>query len=686
MNAFLRSIFNSTRATFFATFALFHLACEIYICLLKNIMKTQSNTRMKKLFFSGLFLVFSVVVFPQVNLFSPNQKIAVSLNKSSEASGGEWYLRITYTIDGKTCDVLPKVALGLDRADQVFAKELKFLKAGSPVLINEKYTALHGKRSNRSNSANEVTVQCENPDKSKLNIIIRVYNDGVAFRYEFPDKKGTFVINDELTAYTVPDGTKRWLEKFNTANEGLYTSMTDGKTQQEWGYPALFNGSDKNCWYLIHEADLDRNYCGTKLSNTADASSYKLTFPNPRDGNGQGASKPTITLPWKSPWRVIIIGSLADVVESTLIDDVSAPSIIQHTDWIKPGKASWNYWSSNHGTKDYKIVCAFADLAAAMDWPYTLLDWEWDTMGNGGKLEDALKYIHSLGVKPLMWYNSGGTHTGVTSTPRDRMLTHENRVEEFTKLQKLGVVGVKIDFFESDKQDMIKYYLDILDDAAAFKMMVYFHGCLVPRGWERTYPNLMTYEGVRGAEWYNNGPDFTTAAPEHNTLLPFTRNVVGAMDYTPVTFTNSQFPHITSFGHELALSVVFESGIQHLADRPDGYNQLPDAAKQFLKVVPNAWDDTKLVEGNPGRSLVIAREKDDSWYIGGISAERSARNKTISLGFLPEGVSYRLTLIADGEYDTKLATQYGVVDKASIITVKVLGRGGFVAQLTPIEK
>jgi hypothetical protein len=266
------------------------------------------------------------------------------------------------------------------------------------------------------------------------------------------------------------------------------------------------------------------------------------------------------------------------------------------------------------------------------------------------------------------------------------MLTHENRVEEFTKLNKLGVAGVKIDFFESEKQDMIKYYLDILDDAATFKMMVYFHGCIVPRGWARTYPNLMTYEGVRGAEWYNNGPEFTTTAPEHNTVLPFTRNVVGAMDYTPVTFTNSQYPHITSYGHELALSVVFESGFQHMADRPEGYYQLPDAAKTFLKEVPNAWDDTKLLDGYPGKDIVIARQKGNAWYIGGINAEsRSEKRRTLNFNFLPEGVKYKLTLISDGQHDKEFSTKYMVVDKSSSVEVKMLRRGGFAASLKPVH-
>ena len=237
----------------------------------------------------------------------------------------------------------------------------------------------------------------------------------------------------------------------------------------------------------------------------------------------------------------------------------------------------------------------------------------------------------------------------------------------------------------AEKQNMIKYYLDILDDAAKFEMMVYFHGCLVPRGWARTYPHLMTYEGVRGAEWYNNGPEFTTTAPEHNTILPFTRNVVGSMDYTPVTFTNSQFPHTTSYGHELALSVVFESGFQHMADRPEGYYDLPDAAKHFLMEVPNAWDNTKLIDGYPGKDLIIARNKSDVWYIGGISAEKSPKIKTLTFNYLPESVKYKLTLIADGEHDKKLVIQYMVVDKLSTVKVRLLGRGGFVASLKPIN-
>ena len=636
--------------------------------------------------FMVLLFLSAIPAFSQkVSVVSPNNRITVDLINRQNTDSGEWFLKVSYNDKNTSSTVIPEIVLGLTRSDQDFSRDLKFLKTGKQVLINERYNLLHGKRSDCSNSANEIIVFFENSQKAKLNLIIRAYNDGIAFRYEFPDKEGSFIVRDELTSYNIPATAKRWLEKWNTANEGLYSVMNDDNTQQSWCYPALFDSPDSDCWFLLHEADVDRNYCGSKLSNIADKSSYKITFPDPKDGNGLGESTPTISLPWKSPWRIVIMGTLADIVESTLVHDVSSPSVIKNTEWIKPGLVSWNYWSSNHGTKDYKIVCDFADLAASMDWPYTLIDWEWDAMSNGGNLDDAVKYIHSIGVKPLLWYNSGGPHTGVRSTPRDRMLTHENRVEEFTKLKKMGIVGVKVDFFESEKQDMIKYYLDILDDAAKFEMLIYFHGCIVPRGWERTYPNLMTLEAVRGAEWYNNGPDLTTTAPEHNTILPFTRNVVGPMDYTPVTFTNSQYPHITSYGHELALSVVFESGLQHLADRPEGYYGLPDAARTFLKEVPAAWDDTKLLDGYPGRDLIIARKKGATWYIGGISSERFERTKNLNFDFLPENKKYKLTLISDGKHDKDFSVQYKVIDKSSSLSVKLLRRGGFAAVLKPID-
>lgn len=648
-----------------------------------NIMRTFCNKYSPEKIILIIVFSFSFCkIFAQnVTVKSPNQKIVINFYNTES---GKWALKVYYDTKDEITEAIPSIDLGLMLSEDITFSDMKLLKTTKPLLVKENYTMPHGKSSVRENIGHEVVCSFENKEKKKLDLIVRVYNDGIAFRYSISGK-GTFTVKEELTSYSIDTAVTRWTQKWNPANEGLYTSAVGEKVQQEdWCYPALFK-TKSNCWFILHESALDRNYCGSKLSNKADRNTYKITFPDQNDGRGQGQSEPIISLPWKSPWRVIIIGNLNDIVASTLVDDVASPSVIKNTDWIKPGIVSWNYWSDNHGTKDFKTVCDFADLAAAMDWPYTLLDWEWDAMGNGGNLDDALKYIHSKGIKPLIWYNSGGDHTWVPATPKDRMLTHENRMQEFAKLKKMGVAGVKIDFFESEKQDMIKYYLDILEDAASFNMMVYFHGCLVPRGWSRTYPNLMTYEAVRGAEWYNNGQEFTTTAPVHNTIMPFTRNVVGSMDYTPVTFTNSQFPHLTSYGHELALSVLFESALQHFADRPDGYERLPDAPKSFLKEVPSAWDQTLLLDGYPGKDAIAARRKGENWYIGGISGENKEKKKKVGFDFLDDNTKYKLVLIADGKHDQDFDVSYLTVDKMSSIDVKMLRRGGFVAKLSPLK-
>jgi len=634
-------------------------------------------------------------------LVSPNQKVAAQLTFTD----GQGVMNIDYK---KTANewttIVPRMAMGVETSQQSFFKGLTVKRYSKVKAVHDEYAMPHGKSSMRTNDANEMTITVENADKAQMDIIVRAYNDGVAFRYRLNDKRSKctapLTFTEEKTSYTLPKGYVRWLEKWNPANEGLYTKMTDCTQQGEWAYPALFCNADTTAWALITESDIDRNYCATRLVGGAPdndgATVYNVAYPTAWEGRDQGERLPSVQLPWQSPWRVAIVGDLGTIVASTLVDDVARPSIFladkkADTSWIKPGVASWNYWSDNHGTLSYETVCQFADLAKRMNWPYTLLDWEWDrmhaqpelakTLPHGGNLEDAIAYIKGLGITPLMWYNSNGTHSWVESTPKDRMLTHENRVEEFTKLQRLGVKGVKIDFFESEKQDMMRYYLDILDDAAKFQMMIYFHGCLVPRGWQRTYPHLMTYEGVRGEEWYNNGPEFTTTAPEHNCVLPFTRNVVGSMDYTPTAFTNSQYPHITSSAHELALAVLFESGIQHIADRPEGIDRLPAEARALLSGLPNAWDETRLLSGFPGESVVMARRKGNTWYVAGITSNnRRTQTVSVPLSFLPEG-SWQATMLADGVHDQAFSISRHTFTSSDKASVRLLRRGGFVMKI-----
>ena len=371
-----------------------------------------------------------------------------------------------------------------------------------------------------------------------------------------------------------------------------------------------------------------------------------------------------------------MIGSLADITESTLVTDLSTPSQIADMSWIKPGVSSWVYWSNNHGSKFFDLDVEFIDLAADMGWPYCLIDWEWPDMEDGS-IEELVDYANEKGIKINLWYNSGTSWIGPGAPqPQDRLNTAENREKEFAWLESIGVTGVKVDFFLPDDATMIDYYLDILQDAAKHHLLVDFHGCTIPRGWQRTWPNMMSMEAVYGAEMYNNGPIMTTRAPSHNATLPFTRNVVGPMDYTPATFTDSQFPHITTNAHELALPVLFESGLQHMADRPSGFYDLPEEVREVLGGMPSFWDDTVLLDGYPGQKAVIARRSGSKWYIAGINGLEEPATLQFSLERLG-GLGGNSILFCDGAEDRDI--KITALPEGKTVSVPCRARGGFLA-------
>ncbi|MBN2088980.1 glycoside hydrolase family 97 catalytic domain-containing protein, partial [candidate division KSB1 bacterium] len=589
-------------------------------------------------------------------------------------------VRILYKRNSDYIEVLPYSPLGISRKDQQFVDNLTFVKESKTKKIYDNYKMICGKRKICENSGVEKVLSYKNANDQPLDIVFRVYNDGVAFRYVFPNQSDSLVnITGEATTYVLADSTDRWMQPYNLAYEGFFPFSKTGlsrKKDQEWCLPALFKVNDEAIWALISEANITENNCATMLCNLENLNQYKVTYPSARDNFPQTGV--VAKLPWSSQWHTLMIGELSDIVESTLITDVSDPNKLENTDWIKPGPVSWIYWAYNHGSKDYQKVVEYVDLAVEMNWPYMLIDWEWNVMTNGGNIVDAVNYANSKGIKPLMWYNSGTSW--LDPMPNDRMNTAEKRAKEFTWLNEIGVYGIKVDFFAGDQQDVMKFYIDILKDAANYHLMVNFHGSTVPRGWARTYPNLMTMEAVYGAEWYNNRPTLTNRAASHNTVLPFTRNVIGSMDYTPVTFSNSQHPHITSYGHELALSVVFESGFQHFADRPSAYNSLPPEPKEFLKIVPVSWDDTKLIDGYPGEKVVIARRKGKKWYIGGLNGKDEAQTLQINFNFLDKG-NYSLHLIKDGNDDKSFSYDSLKVKKGDSVKIECLPRGGFVGIL-----
>ena len=577
--------------------------------------------------FLSAILAMTITTIASAQVISPNGKV-----EWREKGKG---FAVVYHDGNNECEVLDITNVGILTKDGG-GKDLT-LKAKMPVkTIKDSYTMIGGKRHECSNEGNEITYLYIDNIGRKQSLTVRAYNDGVAFRYEFDGLQHTRA-TEELTTYRIAEGTKRWMQKWTEPYEEFFPLSTTGENENKrWGYPALLQPSD-NVFALITEAGIKRYNSASSLYNDRNKEEYRVVM----DANLQNT-----TGQWLSPWRVIIVGELKDVVASTLVTDVSEPCRIEDTSWIKPGSVSWIYWAYNHGSNDYQIVKQYVDMAVEMRWPYVLIDAEWDEMKNGGNIEDAIRYAHEKGIKPLLWYNSSTAWIKAWGAPgpHERLNSPENREREFAWLEKMGVAGVKIDFFAGDKQETMEYCIDLLECAARHHLMVNFHGATIPRGWQRTYPNLVSVEAVYGAEWYNNNATLTPKAAAHNATLPFTRNVIGPMDYTPCTFSDSQHKHITTHAHELALPVLFESPLLHWADKPESYLVQPKEVKDFMSALPTIWDETRLLGGYPGEWVVIARRQGNTWYVAGINGKDSSQTLSFDASFLPKG---KYTLFTD---------------------------------------
>jgi alpha-glucosidase len=631
---------------------------------------------------------------------SPDGSLVFELSLETGAKGkGALSYTLTHRHDGMTREVLAKSPLGIRRDDQAFVDGLRLASpvtrggfgAGSGGLkLAESLSGIHGKRGTIQYAGNEAVFKFQNGSGAGLDLVVRVFNDGAAFRYRFPesDDRSRRVL-EEATGFAVPTGATGWMlpqqavSKYGPAYEAMFVEVpsgTNAPTPSGWSFPALFSIDNGREWLLITEADLTDSYAGTRLASDARGGHYHVRLPEAGEGNGVGQLEPESSLPWTMPWRVLMVGSTpAGIVESTLVEDLSAPAQFDAS-WVQPGRVSWSWWSDDDSPRNEKSLDSFIDLAAEMGWEYSLIDANWNLM-DPAALQRVLAHAKEKKIGILLWYNSGGPHNDVTEQPRDRMFDREIRRQEMAKLRDWGVKGIKVDFWQSDKQDRIKQYLDVLRDAAEFHLMVDFHGCTLPRGWSRTYPNLMSMEAVPGAEQYKFNPEYAKKAAWHNTVLVFTRNVVGPMDYTPVTVTDHKYPHLTSYGHELALSVVFESGLQHFADSVAAYEGLPAEAKAFLSTVPAAWQDTQLMAGTPGKLAVVARGAKDAWYVGGITGSDDPQSLDVDLSFIGTG-PHTATLITDAAGNPKqLSASTQPVTSSTKLHVPLLPRGGFVLKI-----
>lgn len=630
-------------------------------------------------------------------LASPDGKLSVTLLLTAPvgdtpfpADRARLYYRVERLSGGKPVEIVGLSPLGIVRDDAAFVDGLTPAGPSEPTTIDETYRLVHGKRGDCRATARQQVFPFRNPQGAAVEIVVRVADDGVALRYRFPGEGGPHAVTEELTGFHIPAG-RAWMmpydrpSTYTPAYELYYDEVATGSASADpygWAMPALFELTAAKHWVLLAEAATDGTYCAARLAQNAAGGVYRIRFPDPGDGNGQGDVAPRGTLPWATPWRVLLIGDrLGTVVESSLITDLNPPSRVDDTAWIQPGRVAWSWWSDHDSPRDFQKQKAFVDLAAEMNWEYCLVDANWDLM-DGGNVRELARYAKEKGVGLLLWYNSGGDHNVVTERPRGTMNLEPVRKFEFDMLHRWGVAGVKVDFFQSDKQNVVGLYHDILRSAAEAHVMVNFHGCTAPKGWERTWPNLMSMEAVRGEENYGFSAEYPARAPRFNAILPFTRNAVGPMDYTPVGLTDDRYPHLTSNAHELALTVVFQSGWLHFADRVSAYRDLAPAPKEFLRRVPTAWDETRLLDGRPGEQVVIARRKGAEWYLGAINGREEAIQVSVPLAMLGSG-AYRAVLIGDGADPRSFGVKEFDASGDGTLKLAMQARGGAVIHFVP---
>jgi len=630
--------------------------------------------------FAPFALLLATPAIYAAPLTSPDRHISVDVRVTPART-----LEYSIQRDGRAVILPSRLGLQLEGAD--FSKDLA-LAATSPVKpVAEDYELATGKKRRIGYRANEQVLTVRNARGQAMDLAFRVSNDGVAFRYLVRDaglSPKTFTA--EETSFAFDANAKAWLQPMSVAQTGFANTNpsyeehyrreiavgTPSPLAAGWVFPALFRSGDT--WVALSEANLDGSWHASRLQADSTGGVYKVGVPMAPEVFTGGGLLAQSRGELVSPWRVIALGSLATVVESTLGTDLAAPAIPFDAARVKPGHASWSWALLKDDATVFEVQKRFIDYAADMRWDYTLVDADWDRKIGYDKLGELARYAAAKGIGLLAWYNSSGPWNQTVMSPKSTLLTHEQRVLEFARLAQLGIKGVKIDFFGGDGRSMIGYYVDILNDAASAGLLVNFHGATLPRGWSRTYPNLMTAEAIRGLEFTTFTQDDEDAVPEHAAMLPFTRNLFDPMDFTPMVFGDiPKIRRVTRNGFELAESVLFLSGIQHFAETPEGMATAPGYVKDFLRELPRSWDDVKFVDGYPGRHAVIARRSGNAWYVAGFNAGLQDLALDLDLGFLAgrEG-----QVITDGAGE-RAFTQMPLSGGKARISIKP--RGGFVA-------
>ena len=581
-----------------------------------------------------LFALSGPLAAQSVSVNGPDGKLQLTV--SCPSANGEVSYAVTY--NGK--QMLESSPLGMETNVGDFYRGLQ-LKEHKVTALDTVYEQSRIKASHIHYRAIELLCSFVNGEGKNVQITFRVSNNDVAFRYTLPREqgKGSVTVNSERTGFRFPSQTTTFLcpqsdamigwKRTKPSYEEEYKADTPMNERSGYGhgytFPCLFKVGDDG-WVLLSETGVDSRYCGSRLSDW-DNGVYRIAFPMPEENNGNGTVAPAFSLPGSTPWRTVTVGeTLKPIVETTVPWDVVEPRYTTTHDY-KPGRGTWSWILWQDGSINYDDQVRYVDLAAAMGYEYVLIDNWWDNNIGRDRMEQFIKYARSKGVEVFLWYSSSGYWNDIEQSPVNRMDNSIARKQEMRWLQSQGVKGIKVDFFGGDKQETLRLYEEILSDADDHGLMVIFHGCTLPRGWERMYPNYVGSEAVLASENLVFSQHFCDNEAFNATLHPFIRNAVGCMEFGGV-FLNKRLNRSNDGGtirrttdiFQLATAVLFQNPIQNFALAPNNLTDAPQICLDFMKQVPTTWDETRFIDGYPGRYIVLARRHGNTWYIAAANA------------------------------------------------------------------
>lgn len=615
----------------------------------------KSRNRMKFFIVMAMLLGSSVASAENKQVTSPDGKLVVTV---SDTDG-----RPSYSVSYDNVLFLQPSPLGMVANIGDFSSGMSLEKNVSTNKIDETYELTSIKKSKVRYVANEAVFSFTQQGKTIYDVIFRISNNDVAFKYKMYPQGETLscVVEQEATGFVFPDGTTTFLcpqskpmGGFARTSPSYETSYTadDAAGKNGWGegytFPCLFRNGD-NGWVLVSETGVNGGYCASRLLGHK-GGTYTIGFPQEGEANGNGTASPGIALPGETPWRTITVGkTLAPIVETTVPFDVVKP-LYQAKGEYTYGKGSWSWIIGMDGSTNYEEQLRYIDFSAAMGYQSVLVDALWDKQIGRDKMEELAKYGKDKGVALYLWYNSNGYWNDAPQTPRGIMNNAIARRKEMKWMQSIGIRGIKVDFFGGDKQMTMQLYEDILSDANEYGLLVIFHGCTLPRGWERMYPNFASSEAVLASENLHFSQGSCDNEAFNATLHPFIRNTVGSMDFGGSAlnkyYNADNAPRgsrrVTSDVYALATAVLFQSPVQHFALAPNNLTDAPSWAIDFMKEVPTTWDEVRFIDGYPGKYVILARRHGDKWYIAGVNAQKETLKLKVNLPMFSNGEKVRL--------------------------------------------